>query len=219
MEIVRYLMARDGDDDDDDDERKKNEEEEEEEEGEVGIIGGDDEDGGMMMGRGGSTKTTWPGRGRRRAPPPPPTVTPPSSTMLPLEVLSSVLFRPGMKFAGRIFIPGAAPPPAAAGPSSDQAGGGRGGDDGPDNNAYELTILMGGEDPLGNGYTLACHRAYGDEQVGFAPLLRFYISGGTSKHASLTCFSPPPPFWLTLGSSHSSENRGCRRAEARRMRR
>ena len=171
----------------------------------------------MRGGGGGSPKTTWPGRGRRSAPPSPPTVTPPSSTMLPLEVLSSVLFRPGMKFAGRIFIPGAAPPPAAAGPSLD-AGGGRGGDDGPDNNAYELTILMGVEDPLGNGYTLVGHRAYGDEQVGFAPLLRFYIIGGTSKHASLTCFFFPP-FWLTLGSSHSSENRGCRRAEARRMRR
>jgi hypothetical protein len=89
--------------------------------------------------------------------------------MLPLEILSSVLFRPGMKFAGRIFIPGAAPPPAAAGPSD---AGGRGGD-GPDNNAYELTILMRGEDPLGTGYTLAGHRAYGDEQVGFAPFAAF----------------------------------------------
>lgn len=82
----------------------------------------------------------------------PPPIPPP----LPLEQLMKILFRPGMKYCGKIQIPGLGQPR---------------GDDATDNNTiekenndYELIIEWNQSDTLGNQYLSARHRAYDDEQ-------------------------------------------------------
>ena len=112
----------------------------------------------------------------------------PSSSMS-LEELSGVLFRPGMKFRGRIFIPG------MGNHNHGASFGNEGGDSdievNDDSNVrsvieepstsqrspssrtnvqdsgdtYELTVREQGEDAMGNSFILATHQAYYDEQV------------------------------------------------------
>ncbi len=83
-----------------------------------------------------------------------------SSTSIapPLEILRDALLRPGMKFVGRIFIPGTSSSATADNDNVDHQG--------EKSNAYEMSILNRDVDALGNDFVLAVHGAYDDEQVG-----------------------------------------------------
>jgi hypothetical protein len=85
-----------------------------------------------------------------------------SSIATPLEILRDALLRPGMKFVGRIFIPGM----SATACASENDGTDDAEHQGERSNAYELSILKRDVDALGNGFILAMHSAYDDEQVG-----------------------------------------------------
>jgi hypothetical protein len=85
-----------------------------------------------------------------------------SSIATPLEILRDALLRPGMKFVGRIFIPGM----SATACASENDGTDDAEHQGERSNAYELSILKRDVDALGNDFILAMHSAYDDEQVG-----------------------------------------------------
>ncbi|KAL7468173.1 hypothetical protein ACHAXS_008395 [Conticribra weissflogii] len=81
---------------------------------------------------------------------------PPRPPSLSLEQLVNILFRPGMKYCGKIQIPGLgqARGEVATDNTTIEEG----------NNDYELIIEWNRKDALGNQYLSARHHAYDDEQ-------------------------------------------------------
>jgi len=100
---------------------------------------------------------------------------PPKPPPLPLEQLMKILFQPGMKYRGKIQIPGLGQPrdDDATDNTTIEKG----------NNDYELIIEWNQSDPLGNQYLSARHHAYDDEQYVH---LKVDIKPGGSVSSSIT---------------------------------
>jgi hypothetical protein len=123
-----------------------------------------------------------------------------SSVSLTLEQLANVLFTPGMRYRGHIFIPGIKSPETdSASAASDDISNnfnenessvnGRAAAASPNtrnhpsepqqDGTYELIILQRDKDALGNPYILAHHKAYDDEQCVH---IKWHISNDAKLH-------------------------------------